>query len=324
MSTINKIRQPIENELKVFKDIFASSLKSDNPSISSVNEYVLERAGKQLRPIITILSAKLCAEVNHTTYYGALSLELLHNASLIHDDVVDDTDIRRGRESVNARWSNKIAILSGDYMLSNALLNATKTENLDILYAVSKIGMDLTDGELMQLSNSQKTQISESDYLKIIRKKTALLFATCAQIGGYSVAANKTQIDQLWAFGEYLGICFQIKDDIFDYYPDIQIGKPTGNDLQDGKITLPLIYALEHSDVDTRAKCLAIIDNNEFSKENIDYIMQFAHINGGVEYAENLMMEYKDKAIVQLNDFPEGNVKNALILCAEFSAAREK
>jgi octaprenyl-diphosphate synthase len=324
MSTIHKIRRPIENELIVFKEIFASSLKSDNPAISGVNEYVLERAGKQLRPIITILSAKLCAEVTESTYYGALSLELLHNASLIHDDVVDNTDIRRGRESVNARWSNKIAILSGDYMLSNALLNATKTENLDILYAVSKIGMDLTDGELLQLTYSQKTQITESDYLKIIQKKTALLFATCAQIGGYSVGANKNQLEKLWSFGEYLGICFQIKDDIFDYHSDIEIGKPTGNDLEDGKITLPLIYALEHSEVEMRDKCLAIIETNNFTKENISYITQFAHDNGGVKYAESLMMDYKNKAIEKLSDFPASDVKDALILCAEFSAARKK
>lgn len=324
MSTINKIRQPIEYELKVFKEIFATSLQSDNPTISGVNEYVLERVGKQLRPIITILSAKLCADVTESTYYGALSLELLHNASLIHDDVVDDTNTRRGRESVNARWSNKVAILSGDYMLSNALMSATKTKNQDILYAVSKIGMELTDGELLQLINSKKTEITESDYFKIIQKKTALLFATCAQIGGYSVGANKKQLEQLWSYGEYLGICFQIKDDIFDYYSDIEIGKPTGNDLQDGKITLPLIYALEHSNAETRNKCLAIIENNDFTKENIDYIMQFAHNNGGVKYAENLMIVNKNKAIEKLNDFPDGNVKDALILCAEFSAARKK
>ena len=242
----------------------------------------------------------------------------------MHDDVVDNTNIRRGRESINSRWTNKVAVLSGDYMLSNSLSAASKTQNLQIMNAISKIGMELSDGELLQLANSQQTQITKEDYFTIIRKKTALLFATCAQIGGFSVGASKKQLENLWDFGEYLGICFQIKDDIFDYYSDIEIGKPTGNDLQDGKITLPLIYALEHSDAATRDKCLSIIENNEFSTENIDFIMQFAHNNGGVEYANNLMTEYKDKAIEKLKDFPDSDAKNALILCAEYSATRKK
>jgi octaprenyl-diphosphate synthase len=324
MSTIDKIRRPIENELKVFKEIFAASLQSSNPILSNVNEYILNGVGKQLRPILAILAAKLCADVSESTYYGALSLELLHNASLMHDDVIDDTDMRRGRESVNSRWTNKVAVLSGDYMLSNSLAAASKTQNLQIMNAVSNIGMELSDGELLQLVSSQQTKITKEDYFTIIRKKTALLFATCAQIGGLSVRASKKQLEDLWDFGEYLGICFQIKDDVFDYYTDLEIGKPTGNDLQDGKITLPLIYALEHSGEATRDRCLSIIENNEFSPENIEYITQYAHNNGGVAYANKLMAEYKNKAIEKLNDFPNSDAKNALILCAEYSATRKK
>ena len=176
MSLIDKIRQPISAEMRIFKSIFAEALKTDNPLLSNVNEYILQGSGKQLRPILTILSAKLCGEVTEATYNGALSLELLHNASLIHDDVVDFTMERRGRSSINARWTNKIAVLSGDYMLSSSLINATKTKNLDILYAVANIGMELSDGELIQLTNTKKTKITEDDYFKVIRKKTALLF----------------------------------------------------------------------------------------------------------------------------------------------------
>ena len=175
MSLIENIRQPILAELQVFKKIFAAALKTDNPLLSSINEYILEGSGKQLRPILTILSAKLCGEISNATYNGALSLELLHNASLIHDDVVDDTLERRGRRSINARWTNKVAVLSGDYMLSSSLITATRTGNLEILHSVARIGMELSDGELIQLTNTQKTKITEEDYFKVIRKKTALL-----------------------------------------------------------------------------------------------------------------------------------------------------
>lgn len=323
MSIIDEIRKPIDAELQVFKKIFAESLRSDNPLLSSINEYILQGSGKQLRPILTILSAKLCSTPTDATYNAALSLELLHNASLIHDNVVDDTLERRGRRSINARWANKIAVLSGDYMLSNSLVRATKTGSLEILHAVANIGMELSDGELLQLINTQQTKVTEADYFKVIRKKTALLFATCSMVGGYSVGATDDQLEHLRLFGEYMGICFQIKNDIFDYYQDIEIGKPTGNDLQDGKITLPLIYALQNSHGSDREKCMEIIDSKDFTQDNIEYIMQFAHNKGGLEYAARLMNEYKNKAIAQLTDFQDGNVKQSMILCAEFAASRK-
>ncbi|MGB4415724.1 MAG: polyprenyl synthetase family protein [Paludibacter sp.] len=323
MSLIDNIRQPILVEMQVFKKIFAKALESDNPLLSSINEYVLQSSGKQLRPILTILSGKLCGEVTEATYNGALSLELLHNASLIHDDVIDDTMERRGRRSVNARWANKVAVLSGDYMLSNSLISATKTRNIDILNAISKIGMELSEGELMQLINTKKTKITEEDYFKVIRKKTALLFATCTEVGALSVNANVLFQNHLRNFGEYLGICFQIKDDIFDYYRDIEIGKPTGNDLQDGKVTLPLIYALRNSENSEKEEVMSIIDSNDFSKENIDFIMQFSRDKGGVDYAARCMDEYKNKAIEELNDFPDSDVKRALVLCVEFATERK-
>lgn len=322
MSLIDQIRQPISTEIEEFKRKFAEALKTENPLLSSVNEYILQGAGKQLRPILTILSAKLCGEINDATFNGALSLELLHNASLIHDDVVDFTMERRGRMSINARWTNKIAVLSGDYMLSSALVNATKTQNLNILTAVARIGMELSDGELIQLTNTKKTNINEEDYFKVIRKKTALLFATCTEVGAISANAELMQQKQLKNFGEFLGICFQIKDDIFDYYQDIEIGKPTGNDLQDGKVTLPLIHALQNSEGAEKDEMMSLIDRKDFSEENIRLIMDFARNRGGVDYAIKRMEEFKNKAIAELANFTDSNVKNALILSVEFAAGR--
>jgi octaprenyl-diphosphate synthase len=324
MSLIDEIRQPILAEMQIFKRIFADALKTDNPLLSSINEYILQGSGKQLRPILTILSARLCGDtITEATYNGALSLELLHNASLIHDDVVDDTPERRGRRSINARWTNKIAVLSGDYMLSNALVSAAKTENIDILYAVSRIGMELSDGELIQLTNTQRARITEEDYFKVILKKTALLFATCTEVGALSVNTVKEKIESLQKFGEYMGICFQIKDDIFDYFQDIEIGKPTGNDLRDGKVTLPLIYALQNSVNGEKENIMSIIDSKDFSQENIDFVMKYARDKGGVEYAQQRMDEFLQKAKDALSGFADSEAKQALIKCAEFAAARK-
>jgi octaprenyl-diphosphate synthase len=323
MGLIEEIRLPIQSELHTFKRIFADSLQTDNSLLSTINEYILEGSGKLLRPILVMLSAKLCGNINMVTYNGALSLELLHNASLIHDDVVDDTFERRGRSSINARWTNKIAVLSGDYMLSNSLINATRTNNIEIVTAISKIGMELSDGELIQLTNSQQSKITEEDYFKVIRKKTALLFSTCCYVGGLSSNASEEQLLCLKNFGEFMGLCFQIKDDIFDYYQDIEIGKPTGNDLQDGKVTLPLIFAIQTSTNGKREEIMSIIDSKDFTKENVDFIMKFALEKGGVEYASKRMDEFKNRAIAELSIFPNSEVKNALIKCAEFAAARK-
>jgi len=323
MGLIEEIRQPIQTELNTFKRIFADSLNTDNTLLSTIYEYILEGSGKLLRPILVLLSAKLCGEINIASYNGALSLELLHNASLIHDDVVDDTNERRGRSSINARWTNKIAVLSGDYMLSNSLISATRTENLEILKSVARIGMELSDGELLQLTNTQQSKITENDYFNVIRKKTALLFATCCEVGALSVNASKEQQAHLRQFGEYMGICFQIKDDIFDYFQDLEIGKPTGNDLQDGKVTLPLIYAIQNSTNGKREEIMSIIDSKDFTKENVDYVMNFAVEKGGLDYAAKKMDEFKNKAINELADFATGEVKDALVRCAEFAAARK-
>ncbi len=261
--------------------------------------------------------------MNQTTIDGALSLELLHTASLIHDDVVDDTLERRGKPSINARWTNKIAILSGDYILSKSLECSARTDNLAVLKAMANIGMQLSDGELLQLISERLSSESEKNYFTMIRKKTALLFSTCTEVGGISVNATEEQLMHLRNFGEYLGICFQIKDDIFDYSENINIGKPTGNDIRDGKLTLPLIYALQNTDGEDKERILGWLKNKDYSSENIHFITEFTHKNGGVEYAIKKMNEYKNKAIDELNSFASSEVKNSLIMCAEYSANRE-
>ena len=323
MSFIEIIKSPIKLEMQLFEKTFGEALSTDNPLLLSVNDYVLQKSGKQLRPMLVLLTAKLCGAVNTTTIYGALSLELMHTASLIHDDVVDDTLERRGKPSVNARWTNKIAILSGDYILSKALTCATRTDNLPILKSIANVGMQLSDGELLQLVNAQFSETAEANYFTIIRKKTALLFSTCTEVGGLSVNADEESLVHLRNFGEYLGICFQIKDDVFDYSENLKIGKPTGNDIRDGKVTLPLIYALLNTQGVERENVLSIIEKKDFTLENIQFITRFALENGGVEYALERMESFKNKAIEELNGFAESDVKNSLIKCAEYTASRE-
>ena len=323
MNYIDNIRKPIQAEMQLFGKTFAESLSTDNELLLNVNEFVLQKSGKQLRPMIVLLSAKLCGTINKGTIDGAVSLELLHTASLIHDDVVDYTLERRGNPSVNDKWTNKIAVLSGDYIFSKSLTWGIYTKNLEIMSSIAVLGEELADGELLQISNKTLSKTSEENYYSIIRKKTALLFATCAEVGCLSVNADESSMNHLHNFGEYLGICFQIKDDIFDYYEDIQIGKPTGNDIRDGKVTLPLIYALQHSEESTRNKIVSLIENKDYTPEIVQTITRFTHENGGVIYAEEQMDKYKNKAIEELNGFVDSDVKKALILCAEFAASRK-
>lgn len=322
MSLINQIKQPIINDLQLFGEAFTNALKTDNPILEGVHEYVLQASGKQFRPILTLLSARLNGDITRKTIDAAISLELLHTASLIHDDVVDDTPERRGKAAVHTRWTNKIAILSGDYILSRSLTTAVNTDDLKILKAIANIGTQLSDGEILQLKNSEITATSEQDYFTIIRKKTALLFSTCTEVGGLSTGIDEQGIEHLKLFGEYLGICFQIKDDIFDYFENKELGKPTGNDIQDGKITLPLIHAVQHCNNALSSQIEEWIKNQDFSEEHIRIMTDFAIVNGGVDYAVKVMERYKAEAIGHLIYFADGAVKNALIACVEFAADR--
>lgn len=322
MSFIENIRRPIFEEMQEFDRLYSEVLSSDNELLQSVQDYIVSTNGKKLRPILTILAAKLLNNVNEASLYGALSIELLHTASLVHDDVIDDTLERRGKPSINAQWTNKIAVLTGDYILSRSLYCANKTKHPDIMDVISYVGMMLPDGELLQLSTKQQSAITEKDYFAIVKRKTALLFATCMEVGALSAKTDQKSLVYLRNFGEYLGFSFQIKDDIFDYYEDANIGKPTGNDVRDGKLTLPLIYALKNTSGAERNEIVRLIDDRDFSSENINKIMQFAHDQGGVDYANRIMEEYKQKAIQELQSAPNNEAKEALIECVEFVAAR--
>lgn len=322
MSAINQIKHPIISDLQVFEKAFSDALKTDNPILEGVHEYVLQTSGKQFRPILTLLAARLNGPISSASIDAAISLELLHTASLIHDDVIDDTEERRGKPAVHTRWSNKIAILSGDYILSRSLTTAVKTDDLKILKAIANIGTQLSDGEILQLNNAEISASSERDYFTIIRKKTALLFSTCSEVGGLSTGMSDEGIEHLKLFGEYLGISFQIKDDIFDYFENLELGKPTGNDIRDGKITLPLIHAVQNSNDPLKEKILFWIKEQDYSTENIEVMTRFAHENGGIDYAISQMERFKNEAIYQLAFFEDSEIKDAMICCAEFAADR--
>ena len=322
MSFIDTLKQPVVSEMQLFEKTFVSALQTDNELLVRVNEYVLQKKGKQLRPTLVLLAAKLFGEINPCTIQSAISIELLHTASLIHDDVVDETLERRGKASVNARWNNKVAVLSGDYMLSKALLHATGTNNVEILSVISNIGIQLSEGELLQLANMKKSEAREEDYFITIRQKTALLFASCTKIGAMSVGVDGSTLERMWRYGEYLGICFQIKDDIFDYSDNEEIGKPTKNDIREGKITLPLIYALRTATEEDKKEIIGWIKDSDFTAEHIQQIVSFTKQNGGIEYAKQRMKEFKNKAIAELDIFPDSEAKQALIDCAEFAAMR--
>jgi octaprenyl-diphosphate synthase len=324
MLKIEDIKKVISAECNAFEEKFNAVFETDNPLLSSVFEHVLKGKGKQIRPMLVLLSAKLCGEVNNQAIDASIALELLHTATLIHDDVVDETYERRGNPSVNAKWDNKISILTGDYMLSNSLAVAVRTGSLQILEQISSIGKELADGELLQLSKSKKSLLSEEDYYQIIRKKTAMLFSVCTSSGAVSAKTSKDKIQSLSNFGEYLGMCFQIQDDIFDYSENKEIGKPVGNDIREGKVTLPLILALKNGVGEQKDKISAIIDNKDFTVENIEKILDFTRKNNGIELAQAKMEIYKNKAIEQLNDFEDNDVKSALLEILEYTVKRDK
>jgi octaprenyl-diphosphate synthase len=324
MSTIDSIKQPIFSEFQTFEKEFKAVFESENPLLSSIIEHLLKGKGKQLRPILVLLSAKLCGEVNFQSINAAISLELLHTASLIHDDVIDETFERRGNPSVNAKWDNKVSILAGDYMLSNSLCVGVRTRNLQILDLISSIGKELADGELLQLSNTQKSVLTEDDYFKIIRKKTALLFSVCTESGALSVGATEQETIGLRNFGESLGMCFQIQDDIFDYSENANIGKPIGNDIREGKVTLPLILALKNAAQDEATQISKIIDAKDFTHENVNRVILFTRENNGIELAQDRMDEYKNKAIEGLNSFKNNDIKDALSIALEYTTKRNK
>ncbi len=285
MTQIDIIKSPILEELRAFNNIFETAFTASDPLLKSVMHHVKQRSGKQIRPILVILSAKLCGDVTPKTYQVAASFELLHTASLIHDDVVDNFYERRQQPSVNALFDNKTAVLVGDYLLTSSMDYMARTANFQLVNCLVQLGKEVTQGELLQLEKAYKKS-TEEDYFEIIRKKTAMLFAVCTEGGAISANATIAQQQALHNFGEKLGICFQIKDDIFDYSPKAKIGKPTLNDIREGKITLPLIHALEQASEAERHKVSEILSTNEFNVDNLSFIHQLVTNYQGHKYAE--------------------------------------
>lgn len=324
MESISLIKSPISVELEEFKKHFDTSLSSSNLLLNSVIAHIRQKNGKMMRPILVLLAAKLYGEVCPATLHAAVALELLHNASLVHDDVVDESTERRGQLSVNAIFNNKVAVLSGDYLLATALVEVGMTRNYDIIDVVSNLGQDLAEGELLQLSNVSNPHFSEDIYFDVIRKKTAVLFAACTKAGALSVGVDGEKAEYARLLGEYIGFCFQIKDDIFDYYESKEIGKPTGNDMLEGKLTLPVLYALNSTENSTAQAIAVKVKSGTASDEEIAHLIDFAKQNGGIEYAIQTMYTYKEKALQLLSVVPDTDVKKALISYLDYVIERDK
>ena len=324
MDYLSLIKSPITAELENFRTLFDQSLSTSNPLLSRVVSHIRQKNGKMMRPLLVLLAAKLYGTVCPATLHAAVSLELLHNASLVHDDVVDESSERRGQLSVNAIFNNKVAVLVGDYLLATALVQVALTRNHDIVDIVSALGQDLADGELLQLSNVSNLEFSEEVYFDVIRKKTAVLFAACTKAGALSAGAGADEIERARRFGECIGLCFQIKDDIFDYYDSKEIGKPTGNDMHEGKLTLPVLRALNTTGDEEAARMAVLVKQGQATGEEIAKLVQFTKDHGGIESATQTMYRLRDEARSLLSGLPDTDVKRALEAYLDYVVERDK
>ncbi len=324
MSELNQIREPIRLELKEFEKHFRQSLKSNVPLLNIITNYILRKKGKQMRPAFVLLSARMFGEIGSSSYTAASLIELLHTASLIHDDVVDESYERRGFFSINALWKTKVAVLVGDYLLAKGLLLSVEHKEYELLEIVSEAVKEMSEGELLQIQKSRKLNISMDNYFEIIRKKTAALIAACTACGAKSAGATAEQIMLMKEFGELTGIAFQIKDDLFDYDRSGKIGKPTANDIKEKKMTLPLIYALEICPSSERGKIISIIKHHNRNADKVDEVISFVKNYGGLDFAEMKMQEYKLLALEKISSFPETDSKRSLISLLEFTISRKE
>lgn len=313
MDYLSVIKKPITEELNHFIDLFNTSLEHQDGLLSQVLMFIKQRSGKRMRPMLMLLIAKAFGCVSEVTQHAAIGLELLHTASLVHDDVVDESGERRGQASVNAFYDNKVAVLVGDYILSTALLHVSYTSSDRIVSGLAELGRTLSDGEILQLENISNQTISEEAYYEVIKRKTAALFEACTEIGALSVGASKEDVEQARLFGLHLGMAFQIRDDIFDYYESNDIGKPTGNDMAEGKLTLPVIHAVLSTDNGAMKDLALKVKKGEVTPEEVAQLVAFTKENGGIEYAEAKMREFKNKAIGFIEEkIQEADIKQAL------------
>jgi octaprenyl-diphosphate synthase len=324
MTRIKKIKSPVNAELKSFESYFKNALKSDIPLLGTILNYLYRTKGKQLRPMFVFLSAKLHGEPNEFSLLAACSVELLHSATLIHDDVVDESYERRGTFSINALWKNKLAVLVGDYILAKGLLLQLENKKYDFLTLISRAVQDMSEGEILQVKKSRKLDIDEETYFKIIRKKTASLIAVCMAIGAASVTNDEKIIEKMYSIGQAAGIAFQIKDDIFDYQKKGLIGKPTGNDIKEKKITLPLIHVLNNSDPGERRRIIRLIKRKNNNSEVVKQLISQVTEKGGLIYATKKMNEFRDKAINDIMEFPHSEARDSLIELMDYITTRKK
>jgi len=322
MDVLELIKRPIIDDLTLFRNEFEASLQHSNPLLDSGLKLVSSRKGKMMRPILTILASKLFGNVTPQTFSAACTFEFFHTASLLHDDVVDESDERRGQKSVNYAFTNQIAVLVGDYILALSLKNAAKSGLIKLIDMLSVTAQNLADGELVQLDNVNNINFSYDVYYHIIKNKTAALFAACAESGAYTAGALNEDCENMRLFGETLGICFQIRDDIFDYNDDKSIGKPTGNDMKEGKLTLPVLYALNSTHNEEMIDIARRVKGREVTEDEVARLVSFTKQNGGIQYAENKMVEYADKAKSLIQKYPESEAKSSLISYVDYVVGR--
>ncbi|MFC5047110.1 polyprenyl synthetase family protein [Aquimarina hainanensis] len=325
MKIVEQIKRPIIDEMELFEKKFSQSMSSKVALLNRITHYIVNRKGKQMRPMFVFLVAKMVAEgeLNERTYRGASVIELIHTATLVHDDVVDDSNMRRGFFSINALWKNKIAVLVGDYLLSKGLLLSIDYGDFDLLKIISVAVREMSEGELLQIEKARNLDITEEVYYEIIRQKTATLIAACCSLGACSVAPDSDAVEKMRRFGELIGMTFQIKDDLFDY-GDEAIGKPTGIDIKEQKMTLPLIYTLNHCSKEKRKWLINSVKNHNKNKKRVKEVIDFVKLSGGLEYATKIMHEFKEEALTILSSFPDSEYKDSLELMVTYVIDRKK
>lgn len=321
MDVLDKIKAPVAAELEQFREAFRKTLYSDNPLLEQAVEHLLKAPGKQLRPLLVLLAARMVGEVNEKVIRVALALEMLHTASLVHDDVVDESDRRRGLPSVNALLSNQVAVLAGDFVLSKALECAAETEDVRVVRYIAQLGQSLANGELLQLDSQDSEVLSEAVYFDIIGRKTASLFSLCARLGAMMAGGTEAEAERLAQYGKLIGICFQLRDDVFDY-GTAEVGKPLGNDMKEGKLTLPTIYAVVHSDDASMRELALKVRRREASAEEMHQLMDFTVSQGGLEYAKWHMKDMQGMADGLIDDTRNPSITEALHLLTAFVAER--
>ncbi|MBL4678236.1 MAG: polyprenyl synthetase family protein [Mucilaginibacter sp.] len=323
MLNINEIKKPIAAEIDVFEGKFKASMQSSVPLLDRITHYIVKRKGKQIRPMFVFFSASICGGINESTHRGAALVELLHTATLVHDDVVDNSYQRRGFFSINALWKNKIAVLVGDYLLSKGLLLSVDNGDFGLLKIVSEAVKQMSEGELLQVEKVRRLDVSEEVYYEVIRQKTASLIASCCACGAASAGADAQTVEKMRLFGEKIGIAFQIKDDMFDFGTD-DVGKPLGIDIKEKKVTLPLIYVLNNATGTEKKRIINLVKNHNDDSKKIAEIINFVKSNGGLQYAQTQMEKYQQEAFDILNTFPQGEARTGLEQLVKYTTERVK